>query len=187
MKTNFIIFLLCLVGLIYYAYHTYTHTDHRKDKGKTIFQIEINGKTAKVTGVKVVQIPQATYDSMADNSEWKDHLLGNKKRVLFVTWEGCPHNRAFKQSLQKVFNFPNISNFYTQDFVLTGQSVGVSCKGNFQQYCPKTWIMDHCTNRICIINPKTHEAIIDSSHDTEQALPLLAAYAQWDATPLLSD
>ena len=188
MKIDLIIFLVCLVGLGGYLYYNYTHTAHPKAaKEQIISQVQVNGKIAKVNNVKVVEIPQETYDSMTNNPKWKEHLSGNKKRVLLVTWDGCPYNRAFKQALQKVFKFPKIGNFYIKDIILTGQEITVRCEGDLPWNCPMKWIMDHCANRICIINPKTHEAIIDGSSNTDQVLPILAAYAQWDAEPLLGN
>ncbi len=183
MRTNFIIVLLCLVGLGYYAYK---HIDWNAPKEKQISFVQVQGQTIALENVKAVQIPQQVYDSMADNPQWKEYLLGDKKRVLLVTWDGCPYERAFKRAVQKIFTFKNITNYYTSSIVNTGQSISVRCAGDLAQSCPMMWIMDHCVPGICIINPKTHEAIAAKSHNASQIAPLLSAYATWDDTPLFS-
>lgn len=173
---------VCLLGMAYYGYK---HIDWNPPKKKVITVVEVNGKTVPLGQVHAIQIPQEVYDSMADNPEWKGHLLGDKKRVLLITWDGCPYARAFKQALERAFTTKYIDNFYTQDIVVTGQTVWGSCQGPQQEICPKIWIMNHCMGGICIINPKTHEAIVDESQNAQQILPLLAAYAKWDTNPLL--
>ncbi len=173
---------LCLLGIGYYVYK---QIDWNPPKTQTVSTVQINGKTLPISRVKVVQIPPEIYESMKDNPEWKEHLLGEQKRVLLITWDGCPYARAFKQALQKAFTIKNVSKFYTQDIVVTGQSVWANCQGPLKEHCPKVWIMEHCMGGICIINPKTHEAIVDESQNAQQILPLLAAYATWQEESLL--
>ena len=183
--TNLLVFLLALAGLGIYIYK---HVDWNAPKKQRITSVEINGQTVPLHQVKIEQIPQAVYDSMKDNPHWSNHLTGNKKRVLLITWNGCPYARAYRQALDKVFKKGSpLQKQYVKDIEVTGQSVGGSCKGPLAASCPLMWIMDHCMGGICIINPQTHEAIVDESQNAQQILPLLTAYAAWTTEPLLKE
>ncbi len=176
--------ILCAIGLGYYVCQ---HIDWNPPKSKTIFSVRIKDRAIPLRNVKAVQIPQIVYDSMAENSQWKEYLLGDKKRVLLFTWDGCPYARAFKQVLENAFQYPQINQAFTKDIVLTGQSTGGICHGKLANHCPLFWLLKHCFHGFCIINPVTKEAIEDHSKDPRQILPLLAAYASWDASPVLND
>lgn len=185
MKTSwFYLFLMivCAIGLGYYAYW---HIDWNPPKSKAILSVRVNDRAVPLYRVKAVQIPQAVYDSMTENSQWKEYLLGKQKRVLLFTWDGCPYARAFKQTLENVFQYPQINQSFTKDIVLTGRSAGGTCRGELANHCPLFWLLKHCFRGFCIINPKTKEAIEDHSKDPRQIFPLLAAYSAWNETPLL--
>ncbi len=187
MQKNWLNLLIAGLACIALGYQVYTHMDWNALKSRRIFWVSVNGKNVPLHQVKVVQIPQTVYDSMAENPKWKEHLLGNKKRVLLLTWDGCPYARAFKQSLEQIFKQTAISRAYEKDIVVTGQSVEGFCKGDLAKHCPLMWILDHCMNGICIINPQTREAIEDHSKDARQVWALLTAYSSWDHTPLFEE
>ena len=180
--TELFILGLALSGIAVYAY---MHMDRDSAQKQTIPFVEVNGKKVWVDQVKVVQIPQEIYDSIPDNAHWAGHLQGNKKRVFLSTWDGCPYRRAFHHELDKAFGKSGVfKKFYVKDVEETGQSIVVRCSSP-KNICPMKWLLDHCMGNICIINPQTHEAIVDDSHDAKQILPLLMAYANWDKEPLL--
>ncbi len=180
---NLIVLIICLLGIAFYAYK---HIDWNPPKKEAIYAVEVNGKTVPVSEVRVEQIPQEVYDSMKDNGRWANHLTGDKKRLLLITWDGCPYARAFHSELDKAFGKSGyFDKYYVKDVEVTGKSVGGYCEGPLAEHCPLIWLMHNCINGICIINPKTKEAIIDESQNAKQILPLLMAYATWDTEPLL--
>lgn len=181
-RIELIIFLLALASI---AVYIYKHIDWDKPKIHVISAVQVNNKMVPVSEVKVVQIPQATYDSMKDNPQWAHHLSGNKKRVLLMTWNGCPYARAYHAALDRAFGKSGIFNrYYIKDIEVTGQSVSGNCRGELAEHCPLVWIMNNCMGGICIINPLTKEAIVDRSQNAKQILPILMAYATWTTNPL---
>ncbi len=179
MQHNWINLLIAVLAALGLGYYIYTHVDWNPPKSQSIWQVQVNGKRVFLTSVKAVQIPPAVYESMADNPKWKEHLLGEKKKVLLFTWDGCPYERAFKHALEKVFQYRQISQAFEKDIVVTGQSVGGSCHGPLAKHCPLIWLIDHCMHGICIINPQTREVIEDHSKNARQVAALLMAYASW--------
>lgn len=154
-------------------------------KNQRIGFVEVNGKDVIVQDVHWVKIPQAVYDDMKIDPRWAEHLKGNKKRVLLITWDGCPYARAFHKELDSAFGKSNVfGRYYVKDVEVTGQSVSGNCNN---MNCPFIWIMNNCMNGICIINPMTKEAIVDSSKNPKQILPLLMAYAKWENDSLDKD
>ena len=106
-----------------------------------------------------------------------DFLAGKKNRVIFVTWDGCPHRPAFLAELDKAFGKSGtFRNHYDIAVINADQNLFVN---NCKQDCPKKWLSEHCRDGICIINPHTREAVVDSSRDAKQVLPLLMAYSTW--------
>lgn len=180
MQNNWINLLIAVLAALGLGYYIYTHVDWNPPKSQRIWRVQVNGKQVFLSGVKAVQIPPAVYESMADNPKWKEHLLGKKKKVLLFTWDGCPYARAFKQSLEQIFRQKQFSQAFEKDIVVTGQSVGGSCRGPLAKDCPLIWLMDHCMDGICIINPQTKEAIEDHSKNARQVAALLTAYASWE-------
>ena len=181
---SFIVWLVCLIILVHGVRGCYLKDKKWNDAQKwdvrtqAVKVLEIGEQTWPVSGVKVVQIPQNVYDSMERAPQWKEHLLGDKKRVLLMTWDGCPYARAFKNSLQEVFKDAQIQKAYTLE-----QATAAQLQAVLQTPC--RWIMDHCMAGICIINPRTHEAVVDSSQNAGQIVPLLEGYSSWDKEPLL--
>ena len=175
-----IVLLLASLGaIIYYS------IDWDSPKQKKVFLLNVNNQTMFVSQVIIEEIPQKIYDGISNNPQYKEYLLGNKKRVFMLTWDGCPYRVAFKNQVQKAFTIPAVHATYEQNIISTGQTFSYSC--NSRDYnCPIAWVAKHCMGNICIINPKTREAIIDYSRNAKQIIPLLAAYASWDDQPLLT-
>ncbi len=199
---SFIVWLVCLIILVHGVRGCYLKDKKWNDAQKwdvrtqAVDVLQVMGQTRRLSGVKAVQIPQNVYNSMERAPQWKEHLLGDKKRVLLMTWDGCPYARAFKNSLQEVFKDAQIQKAYTLDIQVTGQMVSCGSmilpdteKATLAELqavlqTPCRWIMDHCMAGICIINPRTHEAVVDSSQNAGQIVPLLVGYASWDKEPL---
>ena len=178
------ILLICLTGI---GYHIYTHIDWNPPKKRTISNVQINGKIMPIAQVQAEQIPQAIYDGISSNGTYKEFITGDKKQVVLFTWDGCPYARAFSSALETMFQQKYVRNFYQKNIVHVPQSSTLSCNNGTNLHCPQVWLMQHCGNGLCIINPKTKEAIIDTSQNAKQILPLLAAYAKWDKEPLLEE
>lgn len=176
-----VIFILALAGIGFYVCkHVLTDPtiSHR------IAAVDVNGKHFAVNEVHIEPIPQAVYDGIANNGMYKEFLLGNKKQVILFTWDGCPYARAFRQALDKAFTFKVLEKFYKLNVVHVGKVMRASCNSNNLD-CPHAWLIQHCGNGICIINPMTKEAIVDESKNAAQILPILMAYSQWNTEPLL--
>ena len=180
---NFIIFILALLGLGIYCYK---NIDHNRPAKRDIPFVQLNKKIIPLQNVYAEQIPQAIYDGIANNGTYKEFLLGNKKQVVLITWNGCPYARAFRQALDQAFRNTNLNDFYKQNVVEVPQSSSYSCHSD-NLNCPQAWVMDHCANGFCIINPQTKEAIMDSSRNAKQILPLLAFYMTWEKEPLFEE
>ncbi len=174
-----IVLLACVVGIVYFSVDWHAVTAHK------LSAVQVNGKTIALQDVVALKIPQEVYDGIKDNPTYKEYLFGNKKQVLLLTWDGCPYARAYKNALTKAFKFELLKKYYTENIVVTGQSVSVSCNANHLN-CPEAWIKQNCLGKVCIINPFTKEAIVDASRDANQILPLLMAQATWLQEPLIA-
>jgi len=176
-----IIALLILIPII-----VYFAVDWEKVKQKKIRSVTIAGETIALSKVHAEKIPQNIFDGIKDNPQYKEFFLGKKKHIVMLTWDGCPYRVAFKNKVKQALSHPVLKKKYSMDIVPTGQSFYADCHSNHLN-CPTVWVANHCMGTICIINPKTKEAIIDDSHDPEQILPLAAAYVNWDDEPLYKD
>lgn len=176
-----IILLLALIGLSIY---TYKQIDWNAPKQKSISHVNIDGKMYPLQGVRVVQIPPAVYDSISANTPYKDFLLGDQKRVVLITWNGCPYARAFRHAFDKAFRFKELNQNYKPRVIEVGQTVSFSCNSD-NLNCPKAWVISNCINGFCIINPQAKQAILDGSRNAKQIIPLLVAYAKWTQESLV--
>lgn len=180
--TELVIFVLALAGIGFYVCK---HVLPDMATNHQISAVDVNGKYFAVNEVHIESIPQAVYDGIANNGMYKEFLLGNKKQVVLFTWDGCPYARAFHQALNKAFTFKVLEKFYKLNVVNVGKVNSASCNSD-NLNCPHAWLMQHCGNGICIINPMTKEAIVDQSKNAAQILPLLMAYSRWNTGPLLT-
>ena len=142
--------------------------------------------------MKVVKIPQTVYDNMSKTTQCSEHLTGDKKRVInpYFGWD----LRNVKTSLQQAFeDDKEIRDAYVLDLGGGPSQIYTEIPDNateedlrkaVQTAC--YWMWDHCLENACIVNPATHEAIIDSSQDPAQILPLLTAYVDWNTESLLN-
>ena len=175
-----VILVILLPVIIYLA------VDWDKPTQKKIRSVTIEGDKMAVSNVHAEKIPQAIYDGISDNPQYKEFFLGNKKHIVMLTWDGCPYRVAFKNKVKQALAHPALKKKYNMDIVPTGQTFYADCNSNHLN-CPTVWVANHCMGSICIINPQTKEAIIDDSHDPEQILPLAAAYVNWDEEPLIKE
>ncbi len=180
---DLIIFAAALLGLCIYCYK---HIDWNRPKKKSISFVQLNKKIIPLQHVYVEQIPQAVYDGIANNATYKEFLLGDKKQVVLITWNGCPYARAFRQALDQAFKGTNLKDFYKQNVVEVPQSSSYSCHSD-NLNCPQAWVMSHCASGFCIINPLTREAILDRSQNAQQIFPLLASYITWGKEPMFPE
>ena len=184
MKKHWFEILLLLVAL---GVILYKGIDWNGPKQKRLFTLQTSEGPRFISSVKMTQIPQRIYSGAMNNPEFLDELVGNKKRVLMLTWSGCPYKVAFKNKLEQALSRPELRNEYEPHIISrSSRTFTYSCNSK-DLYCPVAWVAENCMGNICIINPKTKEAIVDSSHNAAQILPLLTAYATWDNEPLFPE
>ncbi len=180
--------LVCLGSL---AVYVYKHIDKNPPKHKRIYTVGMEGRQIPVRGVQGLEIPQKVYEGMDSNPKWKEYLLGEKKQVILFTWNGCPYNRAYRDKFDKIVKSPEISKNFITTVITTEKTVMGQCsfyeKNYHGQSCPAMWLVSNCVGGVCIINPKTREAVADFSRNPEQLATLLEHYAYWDENSLFSD
>lgn len=184
MKNHWFEILLLLISL---GVILYLGVDWNGPKQKRLFVLQTKNGPKVMSRVKITQIPQRIYDGAANNPEFLGELVGNKKRVLMLTWSGCPYKVAFKNKLEQALARPELRKQYEPHIISQdNRTFSYSCNSK-DLYCPIAWVAQNCMGNICIINPKTREAIVDSSHNASQILPLLTAYAQWNTESLFAE
>ncbi len=180
--------LVCL-GLL--AIYVYKHIDKNPAKHKRIYTVEIEGRKIPIREVQALEIPQKVYEGMDSNPKWKEYLLGKKKQVILFTWDGCPYKRAYRDKFDKIVKRPEISKNFTTTVIVTEKTVMGHCSFDEKNYhgqsCPAMWLVSNCVGGVCIINPKTREAIVDFSRNPEQLAALLEHYTYWDENSLFTE
>lgn len=126
----------------------------------------------------MISIPQEVYDSVKSNT-WGGYITGNQKYVLVISWGGKPNPSVFKKTLRTLFKQKGYKEYYRKHFVtVPGGAWYISCNVG-SQTCPKLWLYQNCTQKVCIINPLQKKAIVDSSTDAAQLEALLEKYKEW--------
>lgn len=178
--------VILLIGLGLAVLYQKTDGDMLGELRSLITQKEVHDAGAvkakayagNLKNVTVVTIPQKVYDGIKDNGEYKKYILGNKKRVFFLSLSGCPYARAFRNQVNYLFNTDDYADYYIKNIVSVGRFITISCNSNHMN-CPKAWLFDTCGNGICIINPVTRQVVIDKSKNPQQIKALLDQYKEW--------
>lgn len=197
-KTNYLSYILAVIAIlgIYFFIHKTTTPERAPEVSKTLEYIQVDWEITKVSNVKILKIPQEVYDNMEmdpnipqeayndiDKSREK-YLLWDQKRILLITWTGCPYARKFRRELDNIFSKNrDVASYYLKEIKETWQTVKLYCLNGYD--CAWIWLFENCGEWICIINPITREVIADSSQDAKQILPLLKAYKSRYSEPLL--
>jgi len=171
-----VLFLACLIGLGAYAY---THVDWHGmfNPPRLPEHVQKKMNLLRLSNIKLVAIPDEVYDSFKDSPEEAEFFQGNTKVIAAVMPTGCPYRNAFKQSFDQMLSHVNHKKIYRQRIIETGMSTTIWCNG--PNVCSKMWLFNNCGDGLCIINPVTHEAIIDNSRDVRQIPFLLTALKDW--------
>ncbi len=195
-KSNYLIYFWAVVLIVCIYFFTHTGNFRAREVSKSIDSLLVDWEKVELSDVKIMKIPQEVYDSMEidpsipqeaynqmDRSR-EQYLLWDKKRILLITWDGCPYARRFRKELDNVFDKnAYLTRYYDKYIKETWQYVTLSCLNGYD--CASIWLFENCWEWICIINPMAKEVIVDTSQKTAQILPLLKSYDTWDDRPLL--
>ena len=202
---NLIIWLTCLTLLVYgmgkWFIREWNWNKAMKwnDMEQSVSQVRVDGINKGIDEVKIVRIPQTVYENLDKKTTRKEHFLGAKKHVVVGSIDGfCQYWDSFVREINDVFKNEKIRKTY--ELTIYNADPGhENCEYTPLPYAdhatveemrkayqhPCRWIETHCRLSMCIINPQTHEAVIDSSQHPEQILPLLKTYENWKDEPLL--
>ncbi len=194
-KSNFLVYALVILLIICVYVFVYKGGNKVRDVSNSINHIPVDWEIVEVSDVKIMKIPQEVYDSMeidpnipwevynrVDRS-WENYLLWDKKRILLITWDGCPYARKFRKELDNIFEEnAYLSRYYDKDIRETWQTVELSCLGKI---CSSIRLFENCWEWICIINPVAKEIIVDNSQNFKQILPLLQSYSMREKESLV--
>lgn len=188
-KNNFLIYVWIILLIVCVYVFTRKGFGEVREVSKSIDSIRVDWERVQVSDVKIIKIPQEVYDSMEidpdipqevynqvniDRSREK-YLLWDKKRILLITWDGCPYARRFRRELDNVFEKnAYLTRYYDKDIKETWQYIEFTC---FDKNCASIRLFENCWEWICIINPIAKEILADSSQNAKQILPLLESYS----------
>lgn len=142
--------------------------------------VHLNGKIAQImlpTQEQIVSIPQEVYDSMPYDRKMSRYLTGNQKYVLVVTFAGEPNPSVFAKQLTHLFQEKGYREYYRKYMLNLGNHWSASCRRH--QTCSEVWINRTCAQKICLINPKTKQAVVSSGTNAKQLESLLQKYKEW--------
>lgn len=132
-----------------------------------------------VKDVQVVSIPSWVFDSLEQDTRFKRYLTGNHKYVLLFTYPGCPYSRAYKQAFDTLFSEQGLAEYYRKRIITVGRTTSVSCPGHQSADCATIWIFQNCFGKLCILNPKRKQAVVDGSQNAKQLEDVLQKYREW--------
>ena len=197
-KSNYLIYVLAILLIVcIYLFIRGDKSNKIREVSKSLDYIQTNWETVKVSNVKIIKIPQEVYDSMEINPDIpqevynqvhidrsrEKYLLWNKKRILLITWDGCPYARKFRRELDDVFSKNTyLTRHYDKDIKETWQTISLEC---LDTNCASIRLFQNCWEWICIINPIAKEIIADSSQNAKQILPLLESYSTRESESLI--
>ena len=169
-----------LIGCLLIGLYAYSHKDDIKEhlKPRPTFPPAVQERMNKLYMLKdtrLVSIPDKIYKSMERSPEESDYLTGEKKSIITVMASGCPYREAFRRAFDTTLQKYDFSQNYRLREIHTGSSIVISC----EYPCTQTWIIENCGNGFCIVNPRTHQALIDTSRNAMQIPLLLEALKNW--------
>ena len=179
-KYNYLIVaIVCaLLGLAYVAAQQDWENILRPDASSPV---HMDGKIAKniaLSGVTVTDIPPAVYNSLQRGDKiYSRYVTGNQKYVLVVVFGNRPNKSTFTQELNRLFKQEGFSEYYRKRVIDLGNHWYAQCTGS--DNCPQLWIDQHCSSKVCLIQPQRKQAVIDSSGQVDQLKKLLQKYKDW--------
>lgn len=127
--------------------------------------------------IRLVSIPDEIYKSMETSQTEAEYLTGEKKSIIALMASGCPYREAFRRAFDDALKKYDYSKYYRIREIHTGPSIVISC--NESTRCSQTWIVENCSSGFCIVNPRLHQALIDTSRDALQIPLLMEALKDW--------
>jgi len=171
-----------LIGCLLIGLYAYSRREDIKEylKPRPTFPPAVQERMDKLymlTGIRLVSIPDEIYKSMKTSPEESEYLTGEKKSIIALMASGCPYREAFRNAFDSTLKKYDYTRYYRIREIHTGSSIVVSCNGRTR--CTQTWIIEHCSTGFCIINPRQHQALIDSSGNALQIPLLMEALKDW--------
>lgn len=190
-------FALLLLCLVFIAYYCLFHHPYDSQPNRTLWAVNSSWGKRVIFKTRIIQIPQPIFDNLPKKQPGYEFFSGKNKHLILLNWEAssCPfsdrtpkqayYQRYFAQKAKHIFDKNSfLKESYHKHFI--EDSRWLKCYDVYP-VTPACWIWQYCERGLCIINPQTHEAIVDNSQFPFQPLALLKAYKDWSAEPLLKN
>lgn len=171
-----------LVGCLLMGLYGYAHREDIKEylKPRPTFPPTVQERMDKLymlRDLRLVSIPDEIYKSMANSPEEAEYLTGEKKSIIALMASGCPYREAFRNAFDDTLKKYDYTKYYRIREIHTGSSITISCHDSYR--CSQMWIVENCSSGYCIVNPRLHQALIDTSRDPLQIPLLMEALKDW--------
>jgi len=131
----------------------------------------------RLKNIELVAIPDEVYESFKESPADSEYFQGEKKSLVAVVTANSAYKDDFKQTFNEMLSHEAHQRHYRQQVFEVDPANVIWCDGPL--FCSKKWIGNNCSKGLCIINPATHEALIDNSLDVRQIPFLLTALKEW--------
>ena len=188
--------VLVLCGLIILYYFLF-HQPYDPLPNRTVWAINSSWGKRIVFKTRIIQIPQQLFDRLSAEQPGYELFKGKDKHLILLGWDPSRcifSDRTPKRAYYQKYFITEASSMFDKDSSVQGgyrkhflqNDRGFACN-DIYAVTPACWIEKYCAKGMCIINPQTHEAIVDSSQFLWQLRPMLKAYQEWTNEPLLKN
>ena len=125
------------------------------------------------------KIPEKVIEATTGLDNLSNILYAEKKVIYFAYPDFCPYSKDFKNKLEA--SLKQAGDVFTQNYYYhpdpQGRSTVVYCKQQTRD-CIQNYLLQNCSEKVCIINPQKHE-IVKLSRSPQLIYDTVKQYKDW--------
>lgn len=144
-------------------------------------QKEIKIKKSKKHPVRGTgTIPERVYANTLNSDKFANILTSNKKIIYYSYFADSTDANTFLDDLEKLISqYPEIKTAYDYHLDAREGSASVYCNKVGTTDCIQNYLLQNCSNNLCIINPIKKQILKISNTDYRQAFDKIYQYKNW--------
>ncbi len=175
---------LALLIVIAFIYVTNSNHDTKvPDRPLTADQKkELQKKKDKKEGrVRSAQsIPESVYKNTLPNDKFANILTSHRKVIYYAYLGDCSEANVFLDDLEKLMKtYPELGSYYFYYPDPQERTTTVYCNKVGTTECIYNYLLQNCSNNMCIINPDKKQILKISSQNFRQAFDKIYTYRKW--------
>ncbi len=125
-------------------------------------------------------IPASVYENTLPDDKFANILTTNRKSIYYAYFGECSEANVFLDDLEKLMKtYPELGSYYFYYPDPQERTTTVYCRKVGTTQCIQNYLLQNCSNNMCIINPMKKQILKITDQNFRQAFDKIYQYRKW--------